>query len=61
MNERAEGKYICTITVSTGETAIQGVVRQPKPADGPVYNLNGQRVSESFKGIILRNGQKILK
>ena len=30
-------------------------------SSAPAYNLNGQRVSNSYKGIIIINGKKILK
>lgn len=29
-----------------------------KNADGKMYNLNGQRVSSSYKGIVIMNGKK---
>ena len=39
-----------------GETAI----KTPKPdkADGAIYNLAGQRVDASYKGIVIQNGKK---
>ena len=27
----------------------------------PTYNLNGQRVNDSYRGIVIKNGKKILK
>ena len=33
-------------------------------ADGqsaPIYNLRGQKVSEGYKGFVIRNGRKVLK
>ena len=29
--------------------------------DGPIYNLAGQRVSESYKGVVIQNGKKVVK
>jgi len=29
--------------------------------DNTLYNLSGQRVSESYNGIIIKNGKKYLK
>ena len=29
-------------------------------ADSPLYNLAGQRVSKSYKGVVIKNGQKVL-
>ena len=36
----------------TGET--------PSVKDQPVYNLNGQKVGAAYKGIVIRNGKKII-
>ena len=45
---------------STGIHALQDEKRS-STADHSIYNLNGQRVSESYKGIIITNGEKIIK
>jgi hypothetical protein len=29
--------------------------------ESPVYNLSGQRVDASYKGIIIQNGRKVMK
>ena len=39
-------------TTSQGEKAKQ---------EGPAYNLNGQRVKGSYKGVVIINGKKVLK
>ena len=41
-------------------TGINAISRRTA-ADGSVYNLNGQKVSESAKGIQIRNGKKVIK
>ena len=41
------------------ETGINSVVNG-NAADGKIYNLNGQRVSKNFKGIVIKNGKKIV-
>lgn len=49
-------KLIFTLKQSTGIHDIE--------ADGqstPVYNLKGQKVSEGYKGFVIRNGRKVLK
>lgn len=43
--------------MSTGINAISGKTA----ADGNVYNVNGQRVSESAKGLQIRDGKKVMK
>ena len=49
-------KLIFTLKQSTGIDDIE--------ADGqsaPIYNLRGQKVSEGYKGFVIRNGRKVLK
>ena len=49
-------KLIFTLKQSTGIHDIE--------ADGqsaPIYNLRGQKVSEGYKGFVIRNGRKVLK
>lgn len=46
-----------TPTIPTAIEAVKNV--QPK-ADGAIYNLAGQKVDKSFKGIVLKNGKKVV-
>lgn len=48
-------KFICTLN-----TGIQTVVTA-QPERTVIYNLKGQKVDEGYKGIIIRNGRKVLK
>ena len=41
------------------EAAIYTVVKE-KRADNAVYNLNGQRVGNGHKGLVIKNGKKYL-
>lgn len=43
-----------------GTTGIDNV-ENVKANDGKMYNLRGQRVDESYKGIVIVNGKKFLK
>ncbi|MBQ8990119.1 MAG: hypothetical protein IJ067_10555 [Prevotella sp.] len=43
-------------TAKSGGTAIKAV--NAKMADGARYNLSGQRVDASYKGIVIQNGRK---
>lgn len=67
---RANSAYLA-LTVSTGGTGAKDFI----PVDGttaielvdtanevaaPVYNLQGQRVSEGYKGVVIVNGKKIM-
>ena len=63
-----EGGYSFTRTVnvyvngiSTGITEIAGGSDLDNAADAAAYNLNGQRVSRSARGIIIVNGKKVIK
>lgn len=42
-------------------TGIQTVERCSWNGDENVYNLQGQRVGKSYKGIVIENGRKVLK
>jgi hypothetical protein len=42
------------------EAAIETVMTE-KSADDAVYNLNGQRVGNGHKGLVIKNGKKYLK
>ncbi len=51
------------ITAKFGDKVTTGLsqitVEQPA-ADSPAYNLNGQRVSDNHRGIIIKDGKKII-
>ena len=48
------------IEVIKGATAIQ-TVKTSRATDGAVYNLAGQKVGNDFKGIVIKNGKKMLQ
>ncbi len=39
-------------------TGLIGIESDDQSTDTPVYNLNGQRVGNSYRGIVIKNGQK---
>ena len=41
-----------------GETYIK--TTKPDKADAPIYNLSGQKVDASYKGVVIQNGKKRL-
>ena len=41
-------------------TAIKGITVQ-KDNNGAIYNLSGQKVDESYRGVVIRNGKKMLQ
>ena len=44
---------------STATDAIRSISK-PTTASASTYNLQGQRVSNSYKGVIIRNGKKYI-
>ncbi len=42
-------------------TGIKTIMASEDNADAPLYNLAGQRVGKSYKGIVIRNGKKYVK
>lgn len=43
-----------------GETAISTVKSAAENANAPIYNLAGQKVDKSFKGVVIQNGKKVV-
>ena len=52
-----EGSYIDGTTLD----AIETPVITPLKASGAIYNLAGQMVDESYKGVVIRNGRKYIQ
>ena len=42
-------------------TAIEGVAADSQNVNAPMYNLAGQRVNKSYKGVVIQNGKKMVK
>jgi len=53
------GTIVTLLKITRGATAIENVKVQM--ADGAVYNLAGQKVSNDFKGIVIKGGVKMLQ
>ena len=46
----------------TSTTGINNIVADAKAdVNAPVYNLAGQKVGKSFKGIVVKNGKKFIQ
>lgn len=54
------GFTLSKLALQTGSNAVGGVRIAPQ-ADGKTYNLAGQAVDGSYKGIVIMNGKKYLK
>lgn len=40
-------------------TGIINIEREDSRTESPIYNLNGQRVGNSYRGVVIKNGKKI--
>lgn len=49
-----------TVKVAKDATAISSVKAASEEADGAIYNLAGQRVSKDTKGLVIKNGKKMV-
>ena len=47
--------------ICTESTGIEDVKVAVKPTQDVIYNVAGQKVDANYKGIIIRNGKKVLK
>ena len=49
--------------VTSFNTEASGIssAKTEKKSDGRIYNLNGQLVGESYKGMVIVNGKKFIK
>ena len=52
--------YLAFIT-SDVNTHTNSLIFKDKTKNVPLYNLNGQRVSDSYSGIFIKNGKKVLQ
>jgi len=59
IKETSGGFRISKLLVNGGATGIQETVAPVKVINnGAIYNLAGQKVNESYKGIVIKNGKK---
>ena len=49
------------IDAAAGGTGIQNVKAQIIDVNAPVYNLSGQMVDKSYKGVVIQNGRKMIQ
>lgn len=53
--------YLTSKTTDQVVTGISRVVTPAASAAAPIYNLAGQRVSKTYKGVVIQNGRKYLQ
>ena len=51
--------YICVKDYTP--TGIKGIVATPVSENAPIYNLAGQQVAKSYKGIVIQDGKKFVQ
>lgn len=51
--------YVCVEDYTP--TGIHGVSTTPVSENAPIYNLAGQQVAKSYKGIVIQNGKKYIQ
>ena len=54
--------YVYNVTLGTADT-LAGIspVKTETAGNGYIYNLSGQRVDASYKGLVIKNGQKLIQ
>jgi hypothetical protein len=53
--------YITKLNIKRGDITLIHTVKPAQTHNGIVYNLAGQKVNNSFKGIVVKDGKKIMK
>lgn len=54
------GTFVTTLKIERGGATLIDAVRAAQANDGAVYNLAGQKVANDFKGIVIKNGKKVV-
>ena len=52
--------FITKLEITSGSTGIN-TVKTVRIADGAIYNLAGQKVDKSYKGVVIMNGKKMIQ
>lgn len=47
--------------IAGGSAGISDIVTDNASADNRIYNISGQQVNDSFRGIVIKNGKKYVK
>ena len=59
-NKQIYAKITVTFKEGTG-TGIQDIKSQTIDLNAPAYNLAGQKVDKSYKGVVIQNGKKMIQ
>lgn len=58
--DNSENLYEVTITVKDSSTGINGISTDEADENEEIYNIAGQKVGNGYKGIVIKNGKKIV-
>ncbi len=53
--------FITKLVIVSGESTGIAEIKQVNVENSFIYNLAGQRVDDSYKGLVIRNGQKFVQ
>ena len=56
----AKAPYVLHLGDATAIHAIDGLTPALSEGEGAIYNIAGQRVADSYRGIVIKNGKKVL-
>jgi hypothetical protein len=60
-SQSATNLFITKLVIVSGESTGIAEIKQVNVENGFIYNLAGQRVDDSYKGLVIRNGQKFVQ
>ena len=53
--------YHITVALASVADAIEEITTSGNRNDGNIYNLNGQKVDDSYRGIVIKNGKAFIQ
>jgi hypothetical protein len=53
--------YVLFVDVMDAASGIEGINADKSNRPGVMYNLSGQKVNSSYKGIVIMNGKKFMQ
>lgn len=56
------GVYVYALTINAALPEVTGIstINAETATDAVIYNLSGQRVDESYRGVVIKNGKKVV-
>ena len=60
ISDKGAASPVITVTQGSVETGVAAIKNDVKATNAAMFNLAGQRVNDSFKGLVIKNGQKFM-